>query len=436
LTGDAGPGIVGAVGRRLAAGALMLAAGGVLAGCEGDVRAQLVVVVHTDMRVPGDLDRVVLRVRDPEGADGGVVREETIDLGTGDEQVMLPQSFGVAPRGGDVRRRVRVEVDAVSAGRVLFGTWALTSFVRGARSRLDLWLSRRCLVEATGCEVDEACGRAGCAPGEIPASTLPAFDPRDPLETDAGGPAPTCRILPQMGCPAGQTCYYVDGTGTVCAAPGNGAPGTPCEIGPDCLPGYECLFISGASGRCRSLCLTDADCGAAGPCIAVFDRFTMAPIPDIGDCLDACDPLASACPVPTDTCDVIAVTTREGRSATATYCRTPGSGADGSGCLDGAACAAGHTCDSSACRRLCRVGGTDCAAGRACVASRGLPGVGICRPASVDAGMSDAGPLDAGGSDAGSPDAALLDAPPVDADPVDADDPDAGAPDADTMDGA
>jgi hypothetical protein len=66
---------------------------------------------------------------------------------------------------------------------------------------------------------------------------------------------PTCQLLQQTGCPAGQGCYLIP-TGGVCAPAGTAAPGAACAAANDCVPGATCVVVMGTAGKCVSLCST------------------------------------------------------------------------------------------------------------------------------------------------------------------------------------
>jgi len=142
---------------------------------------QLVVYVDTDMTVPTEMDGFRIRVLDGEEK---IVREEWFEVGDGDGAISLPASFGIAPRGRDPGRDVRVEVEATRGENrtVLFGTAAETGFVEGEQLRLDLYLARRC--KDLTCSARQACRPAGCEPVAVDPGALP-----DDGDTPAGSPA-------------------------------------------------------------------------------------------------------------------------------------------------------------------------------------------------------------------------------------------------------
>lgn len=169
------------------------------AACRTERQSQLVVVVLSDMRVPEELDGFRVHVTGGELEEGPPFERE-FQLGQGG--VTLPADFGVVPRGGDVRRRVTVAVDALKGGATLFSTRAITTFVAHRWLRLDIFLAANCVDEV--CEPDETCRPEGCVSPEVDPDDLDTFEPGDPLGRDAGQ-RPICEPgAPQPnGCDAG-----------------------------------------------------------------------------------------------------------------------------------------------------------------------------------------------------------------------------------------
>lgn len=226
---------------------ISLVAGLALVACQGGERAQLVVVVHTDLRVPDELQSIQLRVSAPDDGDR-VVHEQMIAVGPGGET--LPFSFGVAPAGGDVRRRARIDVEGRLGETVVVSTHLISSFVRGKRVQLDVYLLRRCIDVM--CPTGQVCGLNGCQDAEVDPATLPEFDPRR-----------ACDSVLQTGCGAGQGCYIDPEDGRpYCANAGAVPMGGACSEATDCAPGLDCY-----QGDCVELCSTDADCTGGTACI-------------------------------------------------------------------------------------------------------------------------------------------------------------------------
>lgn len=174
-----------------------------LAGCEVDP-TEIVVVVHSDLAVPSELDGIRVYVDGP-------VHE--VDAGTYDVAVgELPVTFGVAPANGKASSKVMVEVTARHADAEPFRTWARTTFIEHRVLQLDLWLARRCIVEAAGCGPEQTCGRDGCQNPDVDPRTLPDFDGQPAPDTPDGGSAvPTlgARIVGWADAAEGSQTYVV-----------------------------------------------------------------------------------------------------------------------------------------------------------------------------------------------------------------------------------
>ncbi len=145
-----------------------------LIACSPDPVTELVVVVNSDMKTPGEFDgfRVVVT-----GPDGEISTDRYYFIGSEPGKVALPADFGLVPKDDDASRRVTVEVWATLAGADLFSNRAITGFVEGKTLRLDMFLASRCLSEAKACKPNETCRVNGCVPPEVDPGTLPEFDP-------------------------------------------------------------------------------------------------------------------------------------------------------------------------------------------------------------------------------------------------------------------
>src|SRR4051812_3815914 len=95
----------------------------------GPDRSQLIVLVNSDFAVPSELSEFRTRVL---SEDDRVLAEQSFQLATAtslavEGQFVLPVSFGVAPREGDPRLSVKIEIDAISSSQdVLFTRRAIT----------------------------------------------------------------------------------------------------------------------------------------------------------------------------------------------------------------------------------------------------------------------------------------------------------------------
>jgi hypothetical protein len=105
-------------------------------GCQAEIRAQIVVVVHTDLEVPAELEEVQILVFGPGDPETMPRRDSTVRVGPGGQT--LPFSFGVAPRDEDTSRVVRIVAIGKDGGVERVRASARSSFVAGQRLRLDI----------------------------------------------------------------------------------------------------------------------------------------------------------------------------------------------------------------------------------------------------------------------------------------------------------
>jgi hypothetical protein len=80
-------------------------------------------------------------------------------------------------------------------------------------------------------------------------------------------PDPGCDPVKQTGCPPKFACYPPSKSTTECDCPGTAGSGVGCMFLNECLPGYECVSLTGApkDATCQQLCRTSSDCGG-GTC--------------------------------------------------------------------------------------------------------------------------------------------------------------------------
>lgn len=146
-------------------------------------RTEIVVVVDSDMAVGADLDALGLQVSGP---DGDLARDQILELGVDDSnRHALPVTFGIAPRGGDPERAVRVDLTAYDEDetyeegrRALFATHRITTFREGVKLRLDIVLAQTCIELAESCE-PEVCAPDGCISEVVDPSSLSVWEPDD-----------------------------------------------------------------------------------------------------------------------------------------------------------------------------------------------------------------------------------------------------------------
>lgn len=131
-----------------------------------------------------------------------------------------------------------------------------------------------CNPAADDCEAGLGCVRESCGTnvGRCHEFCRTSTDCTDGLScsmTLDGGfracalPATSCNGQTGDGCPAGFVCYYSrQGDTTFCECAGQQDEADACTFYNDCIPGYTCVNIAGAS-TCRRLCTT-----AGGECTA------------------------------------------------------------------------------------------------------------------------------------------------------------------------
>ncbi len=146
-------------------------------------------------------------------------------------------------------------------------------------------------------------------------------------QADAGPTALTCALGEPTSCPAG---YYCDG------------------------------FDGEAVGQCLPRCSASSECGADIPCMG-----TAVP----GFCASNCDVISQVgCPPSLFCYTARPDSTVEGSTARRVICGAPGASPVGGACVSGGDCVPSTLCADNVCRRICRLGGSDCEVGEACVA--------------------------------------------------------------------
>ena len=164
---------------RVTVAALALAAIRSFAACTPRVRPEVVVVVNSDIDVPGQMDRLAIHVTGPTGASTG---DRIVSLGTHLDagQFALPISFGLAPLNDDPTRLVSVGIDVRLNDTTRFTYVARSTFIAGQVLRLDVFLDHACLDPAVAARCDalhQTCGRGGqCLDELIDPHTLPPLD--------------------------------------------------------------------------------------------------------------------------------------------------------------------------------------------------------------------------------------------------------------------
>ena len=144
---------------------------------------ELIVVVDSNLAVPGELDEIVVTTAGPDTT----VREAVATLGPG--QVAVPRYVTLAHEQGPLGP-IAVRVTGKLNGSAVLERQAQVWFVAEHSLVLPLHLARQCLNFA--CPAAQTCTEAGCQPVAIDSQSLAAWDGHKPRldnesDSDAGG---------------------------------------------------------------------------------------------------------------------------------------------------------------------------------------------------------------------------------------------------------
>jgi hypothetical protein len=207
--------------------------------CDGDL-TELVVVVDTDLRVPEELDRVVL-VADST-AIGGPVHERSAGL-SGPGALALPLTLGLVHSSGPLGP-IRVTALGRHGSEDVVARRAEVGFVARRSTALVLHLSRTCV--GVRCAEGETCSEGVCRPAVVRPGELGPWPPASDAgidRVDAGPGACSCtRPHATTSCSRGECTVTGCETGydDCDGVPENGCE-TPLDTPSDC-------------GRCRRAC--------------------------------------------------------------------------------------------------------------------------------------------------------------------------------------
>jgi hypothetical protein len=362
----------------IAVRASWLAVALVTAACTEDL-TELVAVVESDLRVPDEIDRVVV-IADAT-AIGGQVHTREADL-TGEDALALPLTLGFVHSGDGQLGPLHLSATAWHEGAEVVVRRADVSFVANETRIVVLALSRTCF--GVVCPDGQTCMDGACRSVVV--------DPRelDPPGTDAGpgecscarpnattacaggvctitGCEPLfadCDRLPDNGCETPiDTLTDCGGCGVVCSLAGavETCSGGTCAV-TSCEAGYGDCDRSPANGCERSL-TTTSDCGACGtPCTRAHATATCA----TGSCrIAACDSRHS-------NPDGIDENGCEFMGCDATRCACMRTCSDSGGdCACTAGCPCTFSCEDD-CRASCTGTGTRCTVGAREVSNLGF----------------------------------------------------------------
>ncbi|MBX3200881.1 MAG: hypothetical protein KF894_22270 [Labilithrix sp.] len=202
---------------------------------------------------------------------------------------------------------------------------------------------------------------------DAPADGAPDPEAAPPGECARAAPSNACGVSPQCGCAPRETCDVVDSSGNAkCVTAGSAPMGHPCTATAGCAVGLTCIF-----GICHAFCgdpskpCTQPKTGA---CAQI--RTTDGPdVPNLAICRIACAPHdAASCGGTTSAGTGVCRVDDQGN----TECHAGGARRDGETCSPSDECGPGLICTTSTsgstCKRWCRVGQSDCGAGKACSA--------------------------------------------------------------------
>jgi len=238
---------------------------------------QLVILVDSDMRVPGELDSVALEVTAPDGT----THDAQVSLSAGED---LPRTLVLLHSGGALGP-VTIVARGLHASAPVVERRASAAFVSGQTRMIRIELLRECV--GVSCAAGETCAAGGCRVETLDPSELLPWTGTPPALPDSDG------AMPDAGPDAGpdgcvatsETCNGVDDNcdGTIDEGfdldndPANcGACGTVCPDGLHasgrceggscaltCATGFFDCNRNPADG-CEADLSTPASCGACG----------------------------------------------------------------------------------------------------------------------------------------------------------------------------
>ena len=316
-----------------------------LLSCGGDDVTELLVVVDSDLAVPGDMDTIRVQVS------GSVTMTATGEL-SGPRGLPLPRTVGVVHTGGPLGP-VEIVVQGLSTGAVVVERRASTSFRDGKTLVLPMFLSRSCMHMT--CGDGQTCVNALCVTSTVDPATLGEYNGTVPrIDGGTGG----CEGVPERCNGLDDDCdrsvdedFDLDADpincgacGTACNRPNStvACNAGSCEV-TGCAPGFGDCNMDDADG-----CEVDfTDSGNCGGCGVTCDLPNATAGCDMGACgIESCDAGFDNCNgSPADGC--------EAALDTATDC-----GACGTTCTLANATAG---CDAGACAiESCDAGYGDC----------------------------------------------------------------------------
>jgi hypothetical protein len=136
-----------------------------LASC-GDDATEIVVLVDSDLRVPGEVRSLLVEITNTSG-DITPVRGDLLGEG-------FPRTVGIVHGGGGRLGPIGVRAVAENGGTDVVERRATTFFQEGRVVLLRMDLLRSC--EPVDCDSDETCGASGCESIEVDGAGLPDWE--------------------------------------------------------------------------------------------------------------------------------------------------------------------------------------------------------------------------------------------------------------------
>jgi hypothetical protein len=142
------------------------------AACTSQDKTRIVVVVGSDLSVPGEMDTIRIDVSGP-----NETKSKNFPLAT-TGKMRLPIAYDLAP-GGSQDEAFGVKATALRAGQTVVWQEARLSFIPRQSRVLSFFLGRACA--GTSCDLGHTCSAGSCVQAvDISSAILPIFDPKHP----------------------------------------------------------------------------------------------------------------------------------------------------------------------------------------------------------------------------------------------------------------
>jgi len=238
------------------------------AGCAAEAvkRTEVVVVVDTDLTVPGQLDGLKITAVSARG-------EEKVARAAFERPSDLPGTLGLLHPGGALGP-FRVVVAGVLGDAVVVTREAEFSFVAGATLTLSMNLLRSCV--GVMCALDETCAEGGCVSKKVPTSALTPWNGKGGGLPDASVNADVDGSSTESMGDAGDAGQSLPDGGKLVDAGRDASvgPGTEdAQVDPNCVPAAE--LCNGLDDDCDGRSDEDfdrqSDPGNCGQCGTTCD---------------------------------------------------------------------------------------------------------------------------------------------------------------------